>query len=93
MSSIAKIGIGLVIFQMLVVVFLVGISEKYVSDHNLKLIEAGFDSDDVVNFDNLDIFDKFSYTLQGLPWYIDIITFIPSVMFIILGIVWLRGVN
>lgn len=93
--SLVKWAVGLIVFQMLIVVFLIGIAPMYA--------EATYDSSDIstgdINssqtFDNSDlgILESFTYTVSSFSWYVDFILLIPSIVSGILVLLYIRGVN
>ena len=93
--SLAKWIIGFLTFQVIIVVFLIGTSSIYTdaSYTDDAFIEAGFNSSDSVDMAELSWFDKFTYSVGNLPFPVNVLVGFPTAISIILGALYLRGVN
>ena len=95
--------VGVTVYNILIIIFLIGISSFYTaSDINADEftpenanISMGASLDDAgvtPDVSQLSIFDKFAYTITGMPWWVNILLLLPNIIYGIIIINWVRGV-
>ena len=92
--SLTKWAVGILVFDLFMIILLTGMGTKIASDYNNELTQnPEYDTDDVIDIDDLGFFDKISWSISGLPWYIDAVLLIPNLIAGIIFAMYLRGVN
>lgn len=93
--SLIKWAVGLLAFQIVIVILLIGIapifSNATFSDE--EVVEMGFNSSSTIDVSDLGMFDKFSYSVDNLPFPLNYLIWFPVVIGVIIGLAYLRGVN
>jgi hypothetical protein len=95
MSSLTNWSVGLIVFTLITSLFLVMLGGEFqsadakadFSDFTPKNSTSIWDAGDL-----LDTFNKFSYSISGLPLWLNALLLIPSLILLIITIMWLRGV-
>lgn len=94
--SLAKWAVGLLAFQIIIVILLIGIAPifsdnvEYDSD---SVSASGINSSSAVSYSDMGLFDKFTFSVGGLPFPMNYAVFFPTIIGVVLGIMWIRGVS
>lgn len=86
--------VGILVFNIIVVILLIGTSDLIISNYNTDIIEdSNMTSTDTIDANDLNFIEKFFWSIAGLPFYISLILSIPNIIFAIVILNWIRGVN
>lgn len=95
--------IGVSVFNILVIILLVGIGDYYSSDvaiggtdlddYNLSAVTDLQASGSSVTASDFSMIDKLFFSLSGLPFYISFLLSIPTLIYVVIVILYIRGVN
>jgi len=92
--SLTKWAVGIIVFDLLVVLLLISMGTRIATEYNNELVQnPEYSSSDSIDISTLGFFDKISWSITGLPWYISTIMLIPNIILAIVLVGYLRGVN
>ena len=92
--SLTKWAVGIIVFDLLVVLLLISMGARIATEYNNELVQnPEYSSSDSIDISTLGFFDKISWSITGLPWYISTIMLIPNIILAIVFVGYLRGVN
>jgi len=92
--SLTKWAVGIIVFDLLVVLLLISMGARIATEYNNELVQnPEYSSSDSIDIASLGFFDKISWSITGLPWYISTIMLIPNIILAIVLVGYLRGVN
>ena len=101
--SLTNWTVGVTAYNILIIIFLISISSFYTASDidasefspdnvNVSMGAAIGDSGVAPDISQLSIFDKFAYTVTGMPWYVNVLLLLPNIIYGIIIINWVRGV-
>lgn len=93
--SLIKWAVGFLAFQILVVVLLIGIADAFSTatyDDN-GINDYSQNSSAVVDVDELGLLGRFTYSVSNIPFPFNVLTFIPTIISVVIGLAYVRGVN
>jgi len=92
--SLTTWSIGLITYNLIIIIFLIGISSVYDSSHDYTTLDLDdYNVSAPHSYTDLNILQKFGYTLSGIPWYISILLILPNIIAAIIIIMYIRGVR
>ena len=82
-------AVGILVYNIGVVILLVGMSSLLADDSDVSfdtsdlndINQSAFDTTSIPTKADLSVFQRFSYSLGGLPFYINVILMIPNLIF------------
>ena len=93
-------AVGLLVYNIVVFIALIGLSPLLATDpvfnttdNVAEFNQSAFDDSSIPTDADVSVLTRFSASISGLPWYIDLILFIPNFIYVLLLIFWLRGTN